>query len=188
MALVFPLVGLNHIFFFFQAEDGIRDKLVTGVQTCALPISHRRLRAHVLRPRREFRVRYWYQRVLRVPRYATHFRAPRQLRLRQQLVENWRFPVPPAPHRRALRLTHQRVRSPPGAGSHRPRLVRLVRLVRFPPPTVRRLIRFLRRPLRPLHLLRRWRRQKPRPLALPGEPGPAWLRSHWWKVASLPRH
>src|SRR6266404_6995981 len=27
------------IVFFFQAEDGIRDKLVTGVQTCALPIS-----------------------------------------------------------------------------------------------------------------------------------------------------
>src|SRR6266536_2722184 len=26
-------------FFFFQAEDGIRDPLVTGVQTCALPIS-----------------------------------------------------------------------------------------------------------------------------------------------------
>src|SRR6266404_2178475 len=25
-------------FFFFQAEDGIRDKLVTGVQTCALPV------------------------------------------------------------------------------------------------------------------------------------------------------
>src|SRR5574340_1664655 len=25
-------------FFFFQAEDGIRDLLVTGVQTCALPI------------------------------------------------------------------------------------------------------------------------------------------------------
>src|SRR5258708_1243668 len=28
------------LFFFFQAEDGIRDDLVTGVQTCALPISH----------------------------------------------------------------------------------------------------------------------------------------------------
>src|SRR3989441_3205990 len=28
------------LIFFFQAEDGIRDKLVTGVQTCALPISH----------------------------------------------------------------------------------------------------------------------------------------------------
>src|SRR2546425_10738738 len=29
---------LVFFFFFFQAEDGIRDKLVTGVQTCALPI------------------------------------------------------------------------------------------------------------------------------------------------------
>src|SRR5258708_30720418 len=28
-----------HFLFFFQAEDGIRDDLVTGVQTCALPIS-----------------------------------------------------------------------------------------------------------------------------------------------------
>src|SRR2546428_9962335 len=26
------------LFFFFQAEDGIRDLIVTGVQTCALPI------------------------------------------------------------------------------------------------------------------------------------------------------
>src|SRR5258708_31373033 len=30
-------------FFFFQAEDGIRDDLVTGVQTCALPISRQSL-------------------------------------------------------------------------------------------------------------------------------------------------
>ena len=29
----------NRVFFFFQAEDGIRDIGVTGVQTCALPIS-----------------------------------------------------------------------------------------------------------------------------------------------------
>src|SRR5206468_10049947 len=29
-------------FFFFQAEDGIRDLIVTGVQTCALPISRLR--------------------------------------------------------------------------------------------------------------------------------------------------
>src|SRR5258708_25281819 len=28
----------SSVFFFFQAEDGIRDDLVTGVQTCALPI------------------------------------------------------------------------------------------------------------------------------------------------------
>src|SRR2546425_9138753 len=34
---------LFFIFFFFQAEDGIRDKLVTGVQTCALPILHLKL-------------------------------------------------------------------------------------------------------------------------------------------------
>src|SRR5947208_3784043 len=30
---------MSSVFFFFQAEDGIRDDLVTGVQTCALPIS-----------------------------------------------------------------------------------------------------------------------------------------------------
>src|SRR5688572_32532572 len=32
---------LFFFFFFFQAEDGIRDLTVTGVQTCALPISMR---------------------------------------------------------------------------------------------------------------------------------------------------
>src|SRR5256886_9488309 len=31
--------GCIDMFFFFQAEDGIRDLTVTGVQTCALPIS-----------------------------------------------------------------------------------------------------------------------------------------------------
>src|SRR5256885_11396572 len=30
--------SIQHAFFFFQAEDGIRDYKVTGVQTCALPI------------------------------------------------------------------------------------------------------------------------------------------------------
>src|SRR5438876_9211830 len=29
---------MRYVFFFFQAEDGIRDGRVTGVQTCALPI------------------------------------------------------------------------------------------------------------------------------------------------------
>src|SRR2546429_1585953 len=44
--------------FFFQAEDGIRDVAVTGVQTCALPISLSRVagpiaagRRHLLTPR-----------------------------------------------------------------------------------------------------------------------------------------
>src|SRR5699024_11280048 len=32
--------GVVFFFFFFQAEDGIRDRNVTGVQTCALPILH----------------------------------------------------------------------------------------------------------------------------------------------------
>src|SRR5258708_10783650 len=32
------MVSITFLFFFFQAEDGIRDDLVTGVQTCALPI------------------------------------------------------------------------------------------------------------------------------------------------------
>src|SRR2546430_10107334 len=35
--------------FFFQAEDGIRDLTVTGVQTCALPISAEVLRSNGLR-------------------------------------------------------------------------------------------------------------------------------------------
>src|SRR2546422_2981743 len=49
MALVLVLRALDTLdvawcvviscFFFFQAEDGIRDVAVTGVQTCALPIS-----------------------------------------------------------------------------------------------------------------------------------------------------
>src|SRR2546425_6227126 len=40
LALARKLVCVvSRVFFFFQAEDGIRDKLVTGVQTCALPIS-----------------------------------------------------------------------------------------------------------------------------------------------------
>src|SRR5437773_10209961 len=45
--MLFPLVLRRYSwmswiilsFFFFQAEDGIRDRDVTGVQTCALPIS-----------------------------------------------------------------------------------------------------------------------------------------------------
>src|SRR5688500_20078035 len=35
----FTMKQVHSWFFFFQAEDGIRDYKVTGVQTCALPIS-----------------------------------------------------------------------------------------------------------------------------------------------------
>src|SRR5256885_12564293 len=36
--------------FFFQAEDGIRDYKVTGVQTCALPIYAAQQRAAIVKP------------------------------------------------------------------------------------------------------------------------------------------
>src|SRR5258708_20212643 len=39
---------IQAVFFFFQAEDGIRDDLVTGVQTCALPIYDGRQRSRHL--------------------------------------------------------------------------------------------------------------------------------------------
>src|SRR5207253_6321501 len=50
-ALVKALVGHSglSIFFFFQAEDGIRDGHVTGVQTCALPISFANVAVDLIR-------------------------------------------------------------------------------------------------------------------------------------------
>src|SRR5436309_6051651 len=42
--VVHRMLNGSYFFFFFQAEDGIRDFHVTGVQTCALPISRRRRR------------------------------------------------------------------------------------------------------------------------------------------------
>src|SRR5437660_7149749 len=42
LSFFFSLFACFCFFFFFQAEDGIRDGHVTGVQTCALPISPRR--------------------------------------------------------------------------------------------------------------------------------------------------
>src|SRR2546430_11353358 len=46
------------MFFFFQAEDGIRDLTVTGVQTCALPISGRARARLAARRRRRNRGGY----------------------------------------------------------------------------------------------------------------------------------
>src|SRR5256885_10752591 len=42
--------GRFDVFFFFQAEDGIRDYKVTGVQTCALPILKNPVDAALVRP------------------------------------------------------------------------------------------------------------------------------------------
>src|SRR2546430_3451059 len=52
-------VRLVLVVFFFQAEDGIRDLTVTGVQTCALPISNVEL---------PFRVERWLCKLIVTPR------------------------------------------------------------------------------------------------------------------------
>src|SRR6476620_4342623 len=44
------MVDFSEFFFFFQAEDGIRDIGVTGVQTCALPILRVQKRAWLPSP------------------------------------------------------------------------------------------------------------------------------------------
>src|SRR5438034_3148222 len=68
---------LFFFFFFFQAEDGIRDHCVTGVQTCALPIS-RRQDPHSRRRRPR-------QRLRRAPRARR--RAPREVRAARRARE-----------------------------------------------------------------------------------------------------
>src|SRR3989440_7293370 len=45
------MLSVRYNVFFFQAEDGIRDLIVTGVQTCALPISARGAPQERLLPR-----------------------------------------------------------------------------------------------------------------------------------------
>src|SRR5690625_7770144 len=65
----------NCVVFFFQAEDGIRDGHVTGVQTCALPIfpGHRDPRGQVRRGGRSRRlVRQWKLECLRGLRSRLH--------------------------------------------------------------------------------------------------------------------
>src|SRR2546430_10221063 len=51
-------------FFFFQAEDGIRDLTVTGVQTCALPIFRTRWRLYF---RTGWTARFWSYRARAAP-------------------------------------------------------------------------------------------------------------------------
>src|SRR5438105_5763868 len=58
MSFLSHRIYILYFFFFFQAEDGIRDPLVTGVQTCALPIWLGRLRQ--VRPPDGTSTRYAY--------------------------------------------------------------------------------------------------------------------------------
>src|SRR5260370_20366091 len=62
------VVGLNSLhnarfFFFFQAEDGIRDSSVTGVQTCALPIFTSRSALYDSRSPMRYSLLRWSQRI-----------------------------------------------------------------------------------------------------------------------------
>src|SRR5438309_8292709 len=91
-------------FFFFQAEDGIRDGTVTGVQTCALPICLRadfRLRSvgvqiRVSRGRTLKATTRWEHRVskkllsLRTSSSQSHFHQSRDM---QQILETTRAPL-----------------------------------------------------------------------------------------------
>src|SRR5438093_6326053 len=56
IARVVSFVISIDFFFFFQAEDGIRDWSVTGVQTCALPISTSVVVVDTLAPTVQFKV------------------------------------------------------------------------------------------------------------------------------------
>src|SRR5690606_30180777 len=110
-------------FFFFQAEDGIRDFHVTGVQTCALPICHETLdpqpgQLHDL-PNPLHRLLRGQPALRRLARcvylYQAGHRAPRPLRLLRQLlrepqrvdavdeIEQWKG----APHLVALKVPDQ---------------------------------------------------------------------------------
>src|SRR5436189_4420957 len=51
-----PVHGRDIVFFFFQAEDGIRDTSVTRVQTCALPICE--LRRFMAKAKKLFTIGY----------------------------------------------------------------------------------------------------------------------------------
>src|SRR5690349_21869259 len=109
-------------FFFFQAEDGIRDLYVTGVQTCALPISadvrlvlpglvrqlglgapHRQHRERARRPLLD----------ARAPGLVQHLHAPRRDLLRLQRGRQ-RAALPPADDELRLRRAHRRGRPPDG--------------------------------------------------------------------------
>src|SRR2546430_3782377 len=74
------------IFFFFQAEDGIRDLTVTGVQTCALPISRASTAAagHVQRARM----------VLLAAEGLSNAEIGRRVGMTRQTVISWRGPPP----------------------------------------------------------------------------------------------
>src|SRR5256884_1910697 len=77
-------------FFFFQAEDGIRDVAVTGVQTCALPISPRHaINCEAIRTRQRMRREH------RAPLVFGHVAQAYPIRLADHADEDRSRPAPP---------------------------------------------------------------------------------------------
>src|SRR2546426_6317601 len=79
------------LFFFFQAEDGIRDYKVTGVQTCALPISHMRSPYSLEEVIRLYGLRMWVEQSYKQVKHALGWsqyqvRSDRAMRRHWQLV------------------------------------------------------------------------------------------------------
>src|SRR5438034_6070935 len=79
------LMFVCSIFFFFQAEDGIRDHCVTGVQTCALPISITSA-WYGLRTMERARKRLTKRKRPRAPRRPTRVATPRPTPAEKRLL------------------------------------------------------------------------------------------------------
>src|SRR2546428_7859181 len=98
------------VFFFFQAEDGIRDLIVTGVQTCALPICPR---SAMIRTRSSFDIRAWPS----TPRMATSG-SPGRIRRTTKMMTETPSSVPAA--YAARRPRYFLTRAAPGSGLRHP--------------------------------------------------------------------
>src|SRR6266540_1014844 len=83
-------------FFFFQAEDGIRDRDVTGVQTCALPIFAKRKSGA------------WGVRSELSTNRAREAGDRRRVKA-QELFIGWRIPLPSNPHQRVAALEQEAI-------------------------------------------------------------------------------
>src|SRR5256885_5581517 len=100
------------VFFFFQAEDGIRDYKVTGVQTCALPIYHGAGEAvqELLQPFHGLGV----QVVGRSEEHTSELQSPCNLVCRLLLEKKKRHTCTPDPIPAWCPLAHTPWRAPPG--------------------------------------------------------------------------
>src|SRR5258708_33226576 len=98
------------IFFFFQAEDGIRDDLVTGVQTCALPICPGIARCRLRGPTGGTYLHCWPERLWQDHALIRDHRAAGSKRRRGGIVREQRWPFasqpadPVSPGTRRLRF------------------------------------------------------------------------------------